>query len=155
MTANCWTGGWNKKVCSVCGDVEVDAKGQPVTYGWVGALGHDNELVKRTVANCFVGGGDNVKCKRCDYETIINWYGALGHKFGTPQAIPGAGGWAVIYCDRAGCGYSTFVIAPAPVAATQAAAPRVEVAVEEVVAEAVEDPVIEEITEPAIYEEVL
>ena len=113
INASCWTGGWDTNVCSVCGAVEMGASGQPLTFGWRGALGHTwNEDTKViTQPTCWAGGGTFVSCTRCDHETIINWHGALGHLFGPQQPIPGNNIWAVVNCLRDNCSHSTFVAA--------------------------------------------
>ena len=96
--AICWTDGYILYKCCLCNETKKE-----MTFG------HDYELIQRTVPTCWAGGGDFVKCKRCGYTNIINWKYAIGHKYGQPQPIPGINIWAIVYCEREGCGYSTYV----------------------------------------------
>jgi len=107
INATCWTGGWNTNVCGHCGEIEKGLKDQPVTYGFSSALDHDYETVEITDAGCSSGGGEYVECKRCGYETIINWYDALGHSFGSLQSTDDPL-WNVVLCEREGCGHSEY-----------------------------------------------
>ena len=39
-----FTGGWDTSICTLCDEVQKDSNGQPITYGWRGALGNNYEL---------------------------------------------------------------------------------------------------------------
>lgn len=121
ITANCWTGGWDRMVCSECGENDGE------TYGWRGALGHEYE--RREYNDLW----DILHCTVCEHEeysgawaittvapTCTNqgytehhllrtgdkWYSdytdALGHEFGA--AIWDDYGWVATcgVCDWSG-----------------------------------------------------
>jgi len=107
VNATCSKGNFDTNVCSRCEAVETDTNDKPIRYSWNSALGHNYEVIKTTVASCLSGGGEYVKCKRCGYETIVNWYKALGHSFGQPQSTDNPR-WNIVYCEREGCDHSKY-----------------------------------------------
>lgn len=105
QTADCWNGGWNIKVCAICGETETDADGNPVTYGWTDAFSHEYETIKTVDPSCTEGGWTDVICTLCGHEDVINWSPALGHVFSAPIKTDNPL-WDEVICEI--CGHSEY-----------------------------------------------